>query len=306
MRASSAAPSGPKSRGRGSSARSALVRARYSSTRAKPASPSCSRSTSPSRRPRVFTSRLSGSSSGSLAVGAAPFGHFMRGRRVSLAHPHAAGGTSRAPPAPPGAAVGRARRRGAPRRPDVRPRPGHRRQRAGAADPGARVRAGRAGADLPAALLAVRRVVLPRRRARDRHSLLPRASPPGPPGAGADAGGRRRHRGVVPEDPAPRGGARHRQRVPPAAAPPAAASCSAPARRRIRSTTCRGRTARASSSTSTRGTRRAIPTRTSRRPSRSGSTPAATGARGTRTGRPTASSSTSRRSCAGWPGSGHG
>ena len=42
----------------------------------------------------------------------------------------------------------------------------HRGQRAGAANPGARGRAGGAGTGLPAALLAVRRVVLPRRRAR--------------------------------------------------------------------------------------------------------------------------------------------
>ena len=55
-----------------------------------------------------------------------------------------------------------------------------------------------------------------------------------------------------------------------APAPRAASASSAARRSAIRSTTLRGPTARASSCISTPGTRRAIPTRTSPRPSRSG------------------------------------
>ena len=81
--------------------------------------------------------------------------------------------------------------------------------------------------------------------------------------------------GVVPADPAPRGRPRA-SRTPTACAGAGGAASSSAARSQplSRSTTRRGRTARASSSTSTPGTRRAIPTRTSPRPSRCGSTPA--------------------------------
>ena len=61
-------PASPKSAGKASAARRALVRARYSSTSANPGSPSCSRRTSPSRRPSVETSRPSGSSSPAAGI----------------------------------------------------------------------------------------------------------------------------------------------------------------------------------------------------------------------------------------------
>ena len=72
------------------------------------------------------------------------------------------------------------------------------------------------------------------------------------------------------QDPAPRGGTRHRQRLPAAPAADAPAAVRQPATSNIPSTTCRSRTARASSCTSITGTRRAIPTKTSPRRSRCG------------------------------------
>ena len=72
------------------------------------------------------------------------------------------------------------------------------------------------GLRLPAALLALRRVVLPGRRARHRDPVLPGPPAPGPARAGADARGGGRDPGVVPEDPPPRDRPRHRERLPPA------------------------------------------------------------------------------------------
>ncbi len=86
----------------------------------------------------------------------------------------------------------------------------------------ARARGPRPG--LPPTLLAVGGMVLPRRRARGRHPLLPGASPPRAARTRPDAGGRGWHRGVVPENPPPRGGACHRQRLQAAPAAPAAAA----------------------------------------------------------------------------------
>ena len=74
-----------------------------------------------------------------------------------------------------------------------------------------------------AALLAVRRVVLPGRRARCRDPLLPRPPSSGATRAGPHARGRGRDAGVVHAAPAPRDRACHRERLPPAPAPPPAA-----------------------------------------------------------------------------------
>ncbi len=76
------------------------------------------------------------------------------------------------------------------------------------------------GLRVPAPLLAVGRVVHARRRARDRHPVLPRAPASRAAGAAPDARGRGRHPRVVPQDPAPRGGPRHRERLRPAPPPP--------------------------------------------------------------------------------------
>ncbi len=75
---------------------------------------------------------------------------------------------------------------------------------------------------LPAALLALGRVVHARRRARRLDPVLPRAPAARRPRAPADARGGGRRSGMVHEDPAPRSRARHRERLPPAPAPPPA------------------------------------------------------------------------------------
>ena len=148
------------------------------------------------------------------------------------------------------------------------------------------------GLALPAALLPVRRVVHAGRRAGHRDSVLPRASAAREARARADAGGRRRRSRVVPADPAPRSRPRHRQRLPAAAPPDAAAAVRRSRRPNTPSTTRRSRTARASCSISITGTRRAIPTKTSPRPSPSGSIRSRCGRRATRAGRRSASSNT--------------
>ena len=103
-------------------------------------------------------------------------------------------------------------------------------------------------------------------------------TPAWPARAEPDARGRGRHARVVPAHPAPRGGPRDRERLPPAPRRRRQAPLRPHLACRTRSSTRRGPTARATSSTSTPGTRRAIPTRTSRRRSRSGSRRARTGA----------------------------
>ncbi len=117
--------------------------------------------------------------------------------------------------------MGLLRRRAFARRPHVRSGRDPRGQPARASPGPVAGGAGRPRPGVPAALLAVRGMVLPGRRPRGRHPLLSRASAPGAPGREADPRGRRRHARVVPQDPAPRGGPRHRERVPPA---PAAAA----------------------------------------------------------------------------------
>ena len=82
---------------------------------------------------------------------------------------------------------------------------------------------------------------------------------------------------IVPADSPARSGPRDRQRVSTATAPDAAQPVRHARRRPTRSTTRQSRTARASSSTSITGTRRAIPTRTSPKRSRYGSIPNRTG-----------------------------
>ena len=80
------------------------------------------------------------------------------------------------------------------------------------------------GLAVRAALLAVGRMVLARRRAGRGDPVLPRASAAREARTRADARGRGGHRRLVHEDPAARGGTRHRQRLQAAAAaaPPAA------------------------------------------------------------------------------------
>ena len=157
--------------------------------------------------------------------------------------------------------------------------------RARAAHRGGQYRARGARPGVPAALLAVRRVVHARRRPGRRHPVLPRASAAREAGARADARSRRRRSRVVPAHPAARSRPRHRQRL---SAPPAADAAAAVRhcrRRPIPSTTRPSRTARASSSISITGTRRAIRTRTSPKPSRCGSIRSRCGRRATQAGR---------------------
>src|SRR5213083_3692608 len=87
--------------------------------------------------------------------------------------------------------------------------------------------AGRARPAHPPAFLAVRRVVLSRRRAGSGDPVLPGPSPPGPARAEPDARGGGGQPGVVPAHPAPRGGPRGRERLPPAS-PQAAAGALRP------------------------------------------------------------------------------
>ena len=89
--------------------------------------------------------------------------------------------------------------------------------------------------------------------------VLSRAPAPREARADADARGRRGHARVVHEDPAPRGRARDRQRLPSAQRGCAGSRCSARPTCSIPTTTRPSRTARATSSISTAGTRRAIP-----------------------------------------------
>ena len=146
---------------------------------------------------------------------------------------------------------------------------------------GARPRARGAGPAVPAALLALRRVVLARRRARRRHPLLPRPPAPGAPRAEPDARGGGRHPRVVPADPAPRGRPRHRERLPPAAPAAPAGALRQDLRALPRVLHAQALQQELRASTSTPGTRRATPTRTSPRPSRCGSPRARLGARAT-------------------------
>ena len=132
------------------------------------------------------------------------------------------------------------------------------------------------GISLRPAVLPVRSVGLPVRRAGDRHPLLP-----GGPAAALDRGGAGRRRGDGARDPhvpAPRGGARLQLRLPALRDRRVAASSSAttpsPTSEDYKpqpfSPEVRGRTSPA-------GTPRSTRTRTSRRPSPSGSPPAWTG-----------------------------
>ena len=147
------------------------------------------------------------------------------------------------------------------------------------------------------ALLPRRRVVLPRRRARHRHPLLPRS--PAAQGARAppDDGGRGRHARVVRAAPPPRVRPRLRPRVPVLGAPQVARDLRQPRRRlRARDATGRAPTAGASCATCPTGTPRPIPTRTSPRRSPCGSASAGGVARSaTAAGRRSRSSSTSTR-----------
>ena len=178
------------------------------------------------------------------------------------------------------------------RGPHVRSRPPHRGDRARSAHRHGQRRARGARHQVPAALLAVRRVVHAGRRARHRDPVLPRASAARKARAGADARSRRRRSADVPEDPAPRGRPRDRQRIRSCGDDRRGAGCSATQRRPIPNTTRRNPTARASSSTWITGTRRAIRTRTSPRRSPSGSIRNRIGRRDSRAGRRSASSNT--------------
>ena len=140
------------------------------------------------------------------------------------------------------------------------------------------------GLTFRAALLALERMVHARRRARDRHPVLPGASPAHAARERADARSRRRHAGVVHADSAARGGPRLRQRVRPAQAATPGARLRIALDAVPRFLSSEAGTRRASSCTWTRGTRRATRTRTLPRPSRSGSRPTATGASATPTG----------------------
>ena len=93
----------------------------------------------------------------------------------------------------------------------------HRGHRAGAAHRAARRRARRPRPRVPAALLALRRVVHAGRRSGHRDPFLPGASAARKAGARADARGRRRRSRIVPSHPATRSGPRDRQRLPAAA-----------------------------------------------------------------------------------------
>ena len=112
---------------------------------------------------------------------------------------------------------------------------------------------------VPAPLLAIGRVVHPRWRSGNRHPVLPRTSTPGPARTRSNAGGRRRHAEVGHAHPPSRSGARHRQRIPATASAEKSKTLRQMVRERTRSTTSPGRTAAVSSSTSARGTRKAIP-----------------------------------------------
>ncbi len=141
------------------------------------------------------------------------------------------------------------------------------------------------GPELPPPLLVVGRMVHAGRRPRHRHPLLPGASAPREARARADAGSRRRRSGIMLAHSASRGRARDRQRLSVTAAADPGVVCSATPPPNTPSTTRRNRTARASSSISIIGTRRAIPTRTSPKRSPSGSTRTRCGRRATRDGR---------------------
>ena len=102
------------------------------------------------------------------------------------------------------------------------------------------------GLALPDSLLPLGRMVHAGRPGLDGGPVLPGASAARASREGADARGRRRRARVVHAHSASRSRPRHRQRLQAAAAPRSAAACSAARRSPIRSSTTRGRTARAS------------------------------------------------------------
>ena len=146
-------------------------------------------------------------------------------------------------------------------------------------------RARRAGPPDPAACLDLRRVVQPGRHARHRHPVLSRPSAPDAARAQDDPRRRGRHLVGVHAHPAPRGRPRGAALLSAAAPAPLAAAVRPLLAAAIRATTGPIRPAGITSSICGCGTRRAIRTRISPRPSRSGCGRARTGARAMPAGR---------------------